>query len=159
LYKTKLFPEPQAKLTKFAVLPGLDGRKMSKSYGNTIPVSVSPDELKKLVQKMMTDPSRKLRTDAGNPQVCPVFSYHKMLNTVDRIENISQACQSASMGCVDCKKECLEHIAAVLAPIQQKRAELTQNADYVRDVLKTGSEKARAVASTTLQEVKQVIGI
>lgn len=159
LYKINLFPEPQAQLTSFPVLPGLDGRKMSKSYANTIPISATPAEVEKLVLKMLTDPARKLRTDKGNPDICPVFQYHKLLNTQARQSEIAEGCRSASIGCVDCKKECAGLLLKILEPIYMKRQELAKAPDYVKGVLKKGSEKARTIAAETLVEVKKAVGL
>lgn len=159
LYKAFVFPEPQAEITKFPVIPGTDGRKMSKSYNNTIPLTNPPEETRKLLMQMMTDPARKFRQDPGNPNVCPVFQFHKNLNTSEKQQEIATACQSAQIGCVDCKKACAEIILNLLTPIYEKRKDLEQHPDYVKDILKTGAQKAAKVAEETLIQVKSAVGL
>jgi tryptophanyl-tRNA synthetase len=146
-------------LTAFPTLVGLDGRKMSKSYGNTIPISGTEDDTKALVMKMFTDPTRLRRNDPGHPENCPVFSYHKIFNTPSRLTEIEANCKDASLGCVDCKKECGALVATHLAPIRDTRQRLAMDMDYLSDVLSTGAKKAKAVASQTLLAVKDTIGL
>lgn len=153
------FPEAQELLTEFALLPGTDGRKMSKSYGNTIPISLPPDEMEKLVLKMMTDPGRARRNDPGNPELCPVFQYHKIFNSKARQDAIDAACRSAEIGCVDCKRNCAESLIETLRGFHQKRTELEKNLDYVSSVLEQGAEKARAIAEETMQDVRRIVGL
>lgn len=159
LYKQTVFPEPEPAFTEFPVLPGTDGRKMSKSYGNTIPVSTPADEMRKLVMGMFTDPNRKRRTDPGNPDICPVFTYHKIFNTQQRQEYIDKTCREAKIGCVECKKELADMLVESLAGFRKKREELLKDPAEVDNILRKGAEKARHVASETLTEVKRVIGI
>lgn len=159
LYKKTVFPEPKAELTQFPAIPGLDGRKMSKSYGNTIPISIPFDTVRALMMKMVTDPARKLRSDKGNPDVCPVFCYHQLINIPARQAVLADGCRNAQIGCVDCKKECIERMSQLLEPIHKKRGELAAHPDYVQSVLEKGAQKAKKIAVQTLTEVKQVIGI
>ncbi|MFA5878802.1 MAG: tryptophan--tRNA ligase [Candidatus Margulisiibacteriota bacterium] len=158
IYKTNYFPEPAAKMTKAAVLPGLDGRKMSKSYNNTIPLTGSSEEITKLVLRMFTDPNRKFKTDPGNPDICPVFEYHKLLANPDRFE-IAANCRKASIGCVDCKKKCAQEITKITEPIYQKRKELENNLDYVKNVLQENALKVREKTTKTITEIKNLVGL
>ncbi len=151
------FPEPQGKLTEFPVLPGLDGRKMSKSYQNTINISDEPDVIRKKVMTMLTDPARKLRTDKGHPEVCTVDAYHKIFNTPERLAEIEQGCRAATFGCVDCKKEFAELLVTALKPIQDKRKEYAKDFSQVEKIYAEGAAKAREVATQTLTEVKKAI--
>ena len=153
-----VFPEPKSLLTQIPVMPGLDGRKMSKSYGNTIALSDSPDIIKKKVNAMITDPARVKKEDKGHPDICAVFSYHKIFNQ-DQIEKIKIECENAERGCVSCKKEFLDKLLEFLKPIQDKRAELVKNPDYVESVLKDGMIKAKEIAVQTLYEAKKSMGI
>ncbi|MFC1617535.1 tryptophan--tRNA ligase [Candidatus Margulisiibacteriota bacterium] len=159
LYKKKVFPEAKDKLTRFPAIPGIDGRKMSKSYENTIPISSSPDQIRKLMMRMFTDPDRKLRNDPGTPEKCPVYQYHKILNSEDRQGYIADACKNAQIGCVDCKKECAEKVVDLLEPIYNKRLELEKNLDYVKNVMEKGAKKAMEIANYTMEEVRKVIGL
>lgn len=128
LYKTDLFPEPKALLGKYALVPGTDGRKMSKSYGNVIGISATSDEIKKQVNNMVTDPGRVRREDKGNPDVCIVHKYHEIYNNA-AIEPIRESCRNASRGCVDCKKELFQVIEAFLAPVRARRSKY-ENSTY-----------------------------
>lgn len=157
-YYGKVFPEPKELLTNFPVLPGIDGRKMSKSYGNTIALSDSKEEITKKVNAMITDPARVKKDDKGHPDVCTVFSYHKIFNSGDS-EKISKECKNAERGCVACKKEFLEKLFEVLKPIQDKRAEILKDEKYLDDVLSQGALKAREIASKTLEEGKKAMGL
>ncbi len=155
LYDGQVFPEPQAKLNNITLLPGIDGRKMSKSYGNVIELSASPDKIKEIVQGMVTDPNRARRKDPGNPDVCPVFSFHKAFNIPDdKKETITTGCRTAGIGCVDCKKWLTESMSEHLIDIYKKRKELEANPDYIEQVLEQGAEKARITASETMKQVR-----
>ncbi len=155
-----VFPEPEPKLTKFARLPGLDGmdRKMSKSSGNTILLSDSPDEIRKRMRTAVTDPLKVRRNDPGRPEVCLVFTYHKKFNATESPE-IDRDCRSGALGCVDCKARIAGRIADVLAPFREKRAHLEANTNEVDDVLSDGEGKARARARATMREVHDAMGI
>ncbi len=154
-----IFPEPAHLLTEFPVLPGLDGRKMSKSYGNTIPLSTPVDEMRKLVLGMFTDPNRKRRSDPGNPDICPVFAYHKIYNNPKRIGEIHLDCSTAQIGCVQCKSEFADLLIESLKEYRQRREMFLRDPGEINRILKKGAEKARAIASETLGEVKRVIGL
>ncbi|MBT5855494.1 tryptophan--tRNA ligase, partial [bacterium] len=159
LYKKSLFPEAKDMLTEIPLLPGTDGRKMSKSYGNTIPISDDPDSLQKKVMKMKTDPNRIRRDDPGNPDICPVFAYHKIFNTSDQVQTIDADCRKGTIGCVDCKKACAKTIIDTLAPVTEKRRYFETHTDEVMDVLKAGAKKARPIAQRTISEVREAIGL
>ncbi len=158
LYKTD-FPEADESLTHFPLLPGLDGRKMSKSYKNTIPLSSTPEEITALVLKMTTDPQRVRRNDPGNPEVCSVFSYHKLFNTEYSLKKIDAQCRAGSIGCVDCKQQCAALIVDKLATFREKRAYFEANPDIVDAVLDRGAKRASEVAKDTMKCVKKVIGL
>lgn len=161
LFKRQVFPFPQAKLTSTPRLLGLDRRKMSKSYGNTINLSDPPEEIRKKVQTMFTDPKRIKRTDAGHPQECNVYDYYKIFHPT-RAENLIPECKTAKLGCTDCKKELGEILIKRLEPIQLKRREIQAQKGYleqVGEVLQEGVKKAGQIAAQTMREVKQAIGI
>ncbi len=158
LYKKKVFPEPDAVLTKVPRVPGLDGRKMSKSYDNCIYLSDSREEVIKKIKTMVTDPARKLRSDKGHPEVCPVYFYHKLFNA-NNAETISSECQNAVRGCVDCKMQMAEKLNEYLNPIRERREEWLTKKTQIREILNRGAEKARQIASKTLKETLQAMGI
>jgi len=153
------FPIPEDKLTEVPTLLGTDGRKMSKSYGNTIPITATKDDVQKKVMGMFTDPNRKRREDPGNPHVCPVFSYHQLFNSQERINFVEYACSTAKIGCVDCKKECAEKVIEALKPFREKRQDLEKDPGYVKKIFKEGTKRANDVAQDTLQGVKKAIGL
>lgn len=157
LYKP-VFPEPQAKLSKASLLPGIDGRKMSKSYGNEIPYAASPDELRARVRLMVTDPQRIKKTDAGNPDICTVHKFHKIFN-LDQVDEISQSCRQAGIGCVDCKKRLAEQMVVHLADIHVRRSEYEANPAQVKEILAYGNERARKMAAATMEEVRQAMNL
>jgi tryptophanyl-tRNA synthetase len=148
-----IFPEPQVKLSQAAVLPGIDGRKMSKSYGNEIPYAAPPEELKARVRLMITDPQRVKKTDPGDPSVCTVYTFHKLFNKAE-LEDIGGQCRAAGIGCVDCKKLLAERMSASLADIHARRAALEANPGRVREILVHGAERARKIAAATMEEVR-----
>lgn len=158
LYKQTVFPEPESILTKTPRVPGLDGRKMSKSYGNAIFISDSPEEVEKKVMQMVTDPARKRREDKGHPEVCPVYYFHSIVNKENQ-EKVANECRNALRGCVDCKREMATHLKAFLKPIYERRKELESQREKVKDMLIAGSERARKIARETLAEAKDAIGI
>ncbi|MCP4051354.1 MAG: tryptophan--tRNA ligase [bacterium] len=154
-----IFPEPEDRLTNYPVIPGVDGRKMSKSYQNTIAVSHSEKETGNLIMKMLTDPARKRRTDHGNPDICPLYEYHKIYNTKIRQQVIADQCRSAEIGCVDCKKECVSLINESLREVRKRREYFLQNPQQVNAVLKDGAKKARVIAGKTINEVRKAVGL
>ncbi|MHC1746099.1 MAG: tryptophan--tRNA ligase [Negativicutes bacterium] len=148
-----IFPEPKPYLSKASLLPGIDGRKMSKSYGNEISFSANPDELRSRVMLMITDPQRVKKSDPGHPDVCTVFSFHKLFNAGE-ISKISEDCRNASVGCVQCKKMLAEKMVDMLADVHARRRELENNPGRVREILAYGAERARKVAAATMEEVR-----
>ncbi len=158
LYKQEVFPDPQALLTVARRLAGLDGRKMSKSYGNTIALSEAPDGVRAKVMSMFTDPARVKRSDPGHPEVCNVHSYYAVF-APQRKQDIDERCRKAEIGCTDCKKELAQVLIAVLAPIQDKRRELLKDPGRLEDILEEGGKKAQAVAEATVHEAKKLMGL
>lgn len=154
----KTFKEPESILTETPKLPGIDGRKMSKSYNNAISLSDSPEEVDKKVMQMVTDPARKRREDKGHPEVCPVYYYHKIFNQ-GNADTVAKECRSAERGCVECKREMAKHLKVFLTPIYERRKKLESERGKVRDILIEGSKKARAVASKTLTQAKEAMGV
>jgi tryptophanyl-tRNA synthetase len=150
----EVFPEPAAKITEHAVLPGLDGRKMSKSYDNLIYVAEAPESVRAKVKGMFTDPSRAYRSDPGHPEVCPVFTYHSIYTDQGLTREMEKDCRDAAIGCVDCKQKLADSIVGVLAPIRERRRELEQAPGLVDDILRRGAERARAVARATMALVR-----
>jgi tryptophanyl-tRNA synthetase len=149
--------EPTARTTHTPRLPGTDGRKMSKSYNNTLLLSEQPQELRKKLAKMMTDPARKRRNDPGTPEICPVFAIHKVFTPEDRVTEIARACRTAELGCVDCKADLSDRLADSLKPLREKREELLSRPDTLQEVLRNGADRARAVASKTLAAVREAV--
>ena len=158
LYGVKIFPEPQAILTVTPKVLGLDGRKMSKSYDNCIYLSDSAEIVDQKTKGMMTDPARKRREDKGNPDVCPVFSFHKLFNA-PHVPTVDTECRNALRGCVDCKKEMGTRLNEFLDPIRNRRNEWTNQKEKIRKILDQGREKARQVAGQTLQETMKAMGL
>lgn len=154
----EVFPEPQPKLTEAKVLPGLDGRKMSKSYQNTILLSEQPDELKKKVNSMITDPARIKKDDPGHPEVCSVFAYKKIFSA-DVIEELEMTCKAGNIGCVQCKRELNEQVGQYLQPMLERREKLLKTPDMVDHILEQGAVKAREVAAATMEEVRKAMRI
>ena len=152
-----VFVEPDAKLTEIPKVPGTDGRKMSKSYDNTIELSDTADTIVKKVRPMTTDPARKRRTDPGNPDVCPVFDLHKIFSPEETRTWAAEGCRTAGIGCLDCKDALLKGMLPVLEPIRERRQKYAEKPDVIVDVLHTGTERARAVAQQTMEEVRSRI--
>jgi tryptophanyl-tRNA synthetase len=149
--------EPYAQLTETPRLPGTDGRRMAKSYGNAIWLSDSPDKIRKKVRNMMTDPQRQRRTDPGRPEVCPVFAYHKLFSPADTIAWSEQGCRTAGIGCVDCKKAMAENLVKWIEPVHARRKEFEARPQEVWDILDAGSKKAHAAARRTMKRVRNAI--
>lgn len=152
----EVFPEANAVLTEAKVLPGIDGRKMSKSYNNYIPFGASAEEIQKLVMQMLTDPKRIKKTDKGDPSICTVYAFHKHFSN-DVYEQIGQECRAGEIGCVACKKLLAKNMIEALEPVHERREKLVQNPSYIHEVLDFGAERARKVAQVTIQEVYQVM--
>lgn len=154
-----ILPEPQPLLTPASKMPGLDGQKMSKSYGNTISLREAPEDVDAKVRKMPTDPARIRRTDAGNPDVCPVWQLHEVYSDDSCKQWVQQGCRSAGIGCIECKKPVIDAINAELAPMRARAADFEQAPDMLRSILADGAERARDVASATLADVRQALGL
>ena len=154
-----IFPEPQALLTRSPKLPGTDGRKMSKSYGNEIQLSEDPASVRQKVLTMMTDPARKRRSDPGNPDICPVFDLHKVFTDKEGQAWAAHGCRTATIGCIDCKKKLLEGLLPVIEPLHEKRVQLEKNLPALKETLFEGSRKARVIAEKTMDEVRQAMRI
>lgn len=158
LYQKEVFPEPQAVFSKAKVLPGIDGRKMSKSYGNTIPFGASPEELWQKVRLMTTDPARIKKTDPGHPEVCIVNQFHKAFNDAE-YEGICAQCRAGEIGCVQCKKLLAEKMNGMLADIHVRREELSKKPGYIKEVLEFGAQKARLEAEKNMAEIKAAMNM
>jgi tryptophanyl-tRNA synthetase len=152
-----VFPEPQPLLTKAAKLPGLDGRKMSKSYGNSILLSDPEAEVRRKLKPMVTDPARVRRTDPGNPDICPVGDLHKIFSSPEKIAEVYQGCTTAGIGCIQCKTWVADNIVTMLNPIQERRRQYEQNPKLAWDILEAGSARARKAADATLAEVREAM--
>jgi len=159
MYEKEVFPVPDPLLTEVPVLPGTDGRKMSKSYGNCIYITEPEETIREKIARMMTDPHRVRRNDPGDPELSPVFAYHKIYSSPSEIEEIAQGCRTAGIGCVDCKRKLTENVLKVLGPIRRKRLDLEGRMDWVRERMRAGTEAARRQARETLGEVRGAIGL
>lgn len=155
---SEVFPEPEARLTKAKVLPGTDGRKMSKSYNNTIALSDDPETVRKKVMTMVTDPARIRKDDPGHPEVCTVFAFHKVFNEEGVAETESQ-CRAGCIGCVQCKRNLHSKMAVLLTPIYEKRQELLRKPQYIREVVENGNKRAREIAQKTMADVRKAMKI
>ncbi|MBN1774902.1 MAG: tryptophan--tRNA ligase [Clostridiales bacterium] len=158
LYEKDVFPEPQPLLTKSKVLPGTDGRKMSKSYGNTIALADTPEEVSKKVMSMITDPARIRKDDPGHPEVCTVFAFHKIFSE-DEVGDIEEQCRKGEIGCVACKRKLQEKMARFHTPIFEKRQKLLENESELLDIIRDGSERAKVKADQTMAEVRKAVRI
>jgi tryptophanyl-tRNA synthetase len=157
-YNTKVLIEPQVKHTEVLKVLGIDGKaKMSKSLNNHIELASTPEETSARVRDMVTDPARIKRTDPGNPDICNVFSMHKIFSPHEEVEMINVECRRAGIGCVDCKKRFAANLNKHLEPFRAKRAELASKPDYVTDVLNDGGKRARVIAQKTMEEVREAI--
>jgi len=149
--------EPGHLLTETPRLPGTDGRRMAKSYGNAIWLSDPPDEIRTKARNMMTDPQRQRRTDPGRPEVCPVFAWHKLFSPPETVAWADQGCRTAGIGCVDCKKAMADNLVKWIEPIQARRKEFEANPQQVWDTLDAGDKKAHAQARRTMKRVRNAI--
>ncbi|HUN88227.1 MAG TPA: tryptophan--tRNA ligase [Terriglobales bacterium] len=152
-----VFPEPRPLLTPMPKLPGTDGRKMSKSYGNAILLSDPEAQIRQKLKTMVTDPARVRRTDPGNPEVCPVFSLHKIYSPPDTIAEVVKGCTTAGIGCIQCKGWVADNLITQIKPLQERRAKYEQNPKLVWDMLEAGSERAQKVAETTMRDVRSAM--
>src|SRR5881394_1574936 len=153
----RVFREPQSLLTPAAKLPGTDGRKMSKSYGNTIMMADPEPVVRQKLKTMVTDPARVRRSDPGNPDLCPVGDLHKIFSDQETIAKVDVGCRSAGIGCIECKSWAADSLVQLLSPMQERRKKYEQNPRLAWDILETGSDRARKVASTTMNEVREAM--
>jgi tryptophanyl-tRNA synthetase len=158
LYR-ETFPEPEALLTEFPKVVGVDGRKMSKSYDNAIFLSDSPKEVEQKIMTMITDPARIKRTDKGNPELSPVYHLHKIFSLKQEHDEVVKGCITAGIGCIDCKKILLKNIFSIMEPIWQRRNDLLNNPDMLDDIVKRGTEKATKTVEETMQLVRDAMGL
>jgi tryptophanyl-tRNA synthetase len=154
-----ILPEPDALLTESPKVTGLDGRKMSKSYGNTIGLREDPDSVAAKLKTMQTDPARVRRTDPGDPDKCPVWDLHKLYSSEDTLRWAAEGCRTAGIGCLECKKPLIERVVGEIGALRQRAQEYEENPDLVRGIIAEGCAKAREVASATLDDVKQAMGL
>jgi tryptophanyl-tRNA synthetase len=154
-----ILPEPQVLLTATPKVPGLDGRKMSKSYGNTIGLREDPDEVAKKLKQMQTDPARVRRTDPGDPDKCPVFDLHKIYSSEETRTWAANGCRTAGIGCLECKKPLIDKVVEEIAGIRKRAQEFEENPELVRNIVAEGGEKAREAARATLDEVRRVMNL
>jgi tryptophanyl-tRNA synthetase len=159
-YNCKVLVEPQMKVTQFPKILGLDGvQKMGKSLDNHIEIASTPEETQKRVMTMVTDPARIKRTDPGNPDICNVFSMHKIFSSPEEVAMVNTECRRAGIGCVDCKKLYAKNLNENLAPFRAKRAEFAARPDEVTEILYDGATRARKIARQTMTEVRAAIGL
>lgn len=155
----EVFPEPQPLLTRVPKIPGLDGRKMSKSFNNAIYLDDEEETVNKKVMQLITDPQRIHLKDKGHPDICNSFMLHKAFSSDEEMQDLRNQCESASIGCVQCKKNLAQKINSYLAPHHEKREELKKNMSYVEDVIAEGNKLAKEKAQTTIREVYQKVGL
>jgi tryptophanyl-tRNA synthetase len=158
LYR-EIFPEPDALLTEFPKVLGVDGRKMSKSYDNAIYLSDTPKEAEHKILTMTTDPARIRRKDTGNPELSPVFQLHKVFSSKEEQDMVGQGCRTAGIGCIDCKRVLIKNVFRVLEPIWAKREELIKDPERLKEIVDRGTEKARKVAEETMVLVREAMGL
>src|SRR5204863_5384921 len=152
-----LLVEPRPYLTGAAKILGLDGRKMSKSYGNAVELGEDPESARKRIMVAVTDPARKRRHDPGHPEICPIFHLHRAYSSPERVEMVDRECRSAGIGCVDCKKMLLESLIPALEKHRSARAELDQTPGRIEELVQLGTRKATAVAEQTMAAVRDAV--
>jgi len=154
---TRVLQEPEVKLTRTPRVPGLDGRKMSKSYGNAITLSESDADIRAKTKVMVTDPARKRRSDPGNPDICPVYDWHKLFSTRETLEWAAQGCRTAGIGCIECKAKMADHLIEWITPVRERRVEYEKHPKKVLEILEDGSKRARRVAQGTMERVREAV--
>ncbi len=155
----KVFPEPEAILTKTPKILGLDRRKMSKSYNNAIYLFEKSDDISSKVSRMITDPQRARKNDPGNPEVCNVFEFHKLYSDKTTVDTVNEECRTAGIGCVECKKIMAKNLIRALEPIRGKREYYEGKPELLDEIFAAGSSKARKIAQKTMEEVKSVVKV
>ncbi len=159
LYQKEVFPEPATILAPTSRILGLDRRKMSKSYNNSIYLTDTPEEIMTRVSQMITDPQRMRKSDPGNPDICNVFTFHQIYSPEETVSRINVECRKAEIGCVECKKIMAQNLIVALEPVREKRNELDSHPDMVKEIIDIGNKRAKSIAEKTMAEVKEVIGI
>ncbi|MEX2490074.1 MAG: tryptophan--tRNA ligase [Pseudomonadales bacterium] len=154
-----ILQEPDVLLTESPVVPGVDGNKMSKSYGNEISLREEPESVEKKIRTMTTDPARVRRADPGDPDKCPVFDLHRIYSDEDVRDWVRQGCTSASIGCLDCKKPLIDSVLAEQQPMRERAQQYEENPDLVKTIVSEGCERARSIAKSTLEDVRQAMGL
>ncbi|MGA7906479.1 MAG: tryptophan--tRNA ligase, partial [Candidatus Sulfotelmatobacter sp.] len=154
----QVFPEPQSLLTPAAKLPGTDGRKMSKSYGNTILLTDPEAVVRQKLKTMVTDPARVRRSDPGNPDVCPVGDLHKIFSSKETMAKVNDGCRSAGIGCIECKGWAADALVQLLNPMQERRKKFEENPKLAWDILEAGTQRASKAAAETMVDVRQAMG-
>jgi tryptophanyl-tRNA synthetase len=154
-----VFPEPKALLTPAAKLPGTDGRKMSKSYGNTIMLTDPEAIVRQKLKTMVTDPARVRRTDTGNPNVCPVGDLHKIFSSKETMAKVNDGCRTAGIGCIECKSWAADSLVKLLSPMQERRKKFEETPGLAWDILEAGTERARLAAGETMNDVRSAMGM
>jgi len=154
---TAVLAEPESMLTKTPRIPGTDGRKMSKSYGNAITLSESDADIRAKTKVMMTDPKRKRRTDPGNPDDCPAYDWHKLFSPPETLQWAAEGCRTAGIGCIECKAKMADHMIQWITPIRERRVQYEKNPARVLEILDEGSKKARVVAQGTMERVREAV--
>ncbi len=157
--KKEVFPEPQSLLTPAAKLPGTDGRKMSKSYGNTILLTDPEAVVRQKLKTMVTDPARVRRSDKGNPDVCPVGDLHKIFSSKETMAKVNEGCRSAGIGCIECKGWAADGLVQLLNPMQERRKKFEENPRLTWDILDAGAKQAGAAAAETMDDVRAAMGM
>lgn len=155
----EVFIEPKPLLTKYPRIPGIDGRKMSKSFNNAIFLSDKDEAIKKKLMQTITDPARKYKNDPGHPEVCNIFAYHKLFTPAEKVEEIARGCRAGTFGCVDCKKICINNAITYWKPFQEKRDRWLERSDEMHSILEKGSKKARIDAEKIMQKVELAMGL
>ena len=153
----EVLTEPAVMLTKTPRIPGLDGRKMSKSYGNAITLSETDEEIRKKTKVMVTDPARKRRTDPGNPDVCPVYDWHKLFSTPETLAWAAEGCRTAGIGCIECKAKMADHLIAWIGPKREARNKWEKDPKGVLEIIEDGSKRARVEAKKTMERVREAV--
>lgn len=157
--KKPVFPEPQSLLTPAPKLPGTDGRKMSKSYGNTILLTDPEPVVRQKLKTMVTDPARVRRSDPGNPDLCPVGDLHKIFSDAGTLAKVNEGCRSAGIGCIECKNWAADALVKLLSPMQERRKKFEENPRLTWDILEAGTERATKAAAKTMEDVRESMGM
>ena len=154
-----ILPEPQPLLTRSSKVPGLDGQKMSKSYHNTIGLREDPASVEKKIKTMPTDPARVRLSDPGDPNKCPVWEFHLLYSNEDVKSWVQESCQSAAIGCLECKQKVIDEVLDEQLPIRERAQQYMEDSNAIKTIIAEGCEKARDVARETLDEVRQAMGL